>query len=299
MVTDYRAFGMTVIGASHIKRGTVCQDSSLSCELPDRRISVVCDGHGGSDYFRSDRGSRFAAEAFTECMKDPDVISVLSAAATQKQQSIRIEQPIKSIIARWNKLVERDINEHPFSEDELSNISGKAQRRYETGERLQSAYGTTLIGVIMTENFWLGLQIGDGKCVAVSKDGEFTQPIPWDEQCFLNVTTSICDENAAKEFRFCFERTLPSAVFIGSDGIDDCFATDERLYDFYRLTLRSFAQTNDQTAVSQLKDYLPTLSERGSGDDMSVGIIVNTDFVRQNPTAFEKSQQALKNEVTP
>lgn len=290
---------MTVIGASHIKRGTVCQDSSLSCELPDRRISVVCDGHGGSDYFRSDRGSRFAAEAFTECMKDPDVISVLSAAATQKQQSGRIEQPIKSIIARWNKLVERDINEHPFSEDELSNISGKAQRRYETGERLQSAYGTTLIGVIMTENFWLGLQIGDGKCVAVSKDGEFTQPIPWDEQCFLNVTTSICDENAAKEFRFCFERTLPSAVFIGSDGIDDCFATDERLYDFYRLTLRSFAQTNDQTAVSQLKDYLPTLSERGSGDDMSVGIIVNTDFVRQNPTAFEKSQQALKNEVTP
>lgn len=299
MVTDYQAFGMTVIGASHIKRGTVCQDSSLSCELPDRRISVVCDGHGGSDYFRSDRGSRFAAEAFTECMKDPDVISVLSAAATQKQQSIRIEQLIKSIIARWNKLVERDINEHPFSEDELSNISGKAQRRYETGERLQSAYGTTLIGVIMTENFWLGLQIGDGKCVAVSKDGEFTQPIPWDEQCFLNVTTSICDENAAKEFRFCFERTLPSAVFIGSDGIDDCFATDERLYDFYRLTLRSFAQTNDQTAVSQLKDYLPTLSERGSGDDMSVGIIVNTDFVRQNPTAFEKSQQALKNEVTP
>ena len=115
----------------------------------------------------------------------------------------------------------------------------------------------------------------------------------------MNVTTSICDENAAKEFRFCFERTLPAAVFIGSDGIDDCFAGDERLYDFYRLTLRSFAQTNDQTAVSQLKDYLPTLSEKGSGDDMSVGIIVNTDFARQKPAAFEKSQKASQNEVTP
>lgn len=290
---------MTVIGASHIKRGTVCQDFSLSCELPDRRISVICDGHGGADYFRSDRGSRFAAEAFTECMKDPDVISVLSAAATQKQQSIRIEQLIKSIIARWNELVERDIKEHPFGEDELSDVSEKARKRYETGQRLQSAYGTTLIGVMLTEDFWLGLQIGDGKCVAVSKDGEFTQPIPWDEQCFLNVTTSICDENAAKEFRFCFERTLPAAVFIGSDGIDDCFATDERLYDFYRLTLRSFAQTNDQTAVSQLKDYLPTLSEKGSGDDMSVGIIVNTEFARQKTAAFEKSQKSSQNEVTP
>lgn len=195
--------------------------------------------------------------------------------------------------------VERDIKEHSFGEDELRDISEKARKRYETGQRLQSAYGTTLIGVMLAENFWLGLQIGDGKCVAVSKDGEFTQPIPWDEQCFLNVTTSICDENAAKEFRFCFERTLPAAVFIGSDGIDDCFAGDERLYDFYRLTLRSFAQTNDQTAVSQLKDYLPTLSEKGSGDDMSVGIIVNTEFARQKTAAFEKSRQASQNEVTP
>lgn len=288
MVTDYRAFGMTVIGASHIKSGTVCQDFSLSCELPDRRISVVCDGHGGADYFRSDRGSRFAAEAFTECMKDSDVISVLSAAATQKQQSIRIEQLIKSIIARWNELVERDIKEQSFGEDELSDVSEKARKRYETGQRLQSAYGTTLIGVMLAENFWLGLQIGDGKCVAVSKDGEFTQPIPWDEECFLNVTTSLCDENAAKEFRFCFSRTLPAAVFIGSDGIDDCFAGDERLYDFYRVTLKSFAETDEETAIAQLKEYLPTLSEKGSGDDMSVGILVNTDLVCKSESVYRK-----------
>ena len=288
MVTDYRAFHLTVIGASHIKNGTVCQDFSLSCELPDRRISVVCDGHGGADYFRSDRGSRFAAEAFTECMKDPDVISVLSAAATQKQQSIRIEQLIKSIIARWNELVERDIKEQSFGEDELSDVSEKARKRYETGQCLQSAYGTTLIGAVLAEDFWLGLQIGDGKCVVVSETGEFTQPIPWDEECFLNVTTSLCDENAAKEFRFCFSRTLPAAVFVGSDGIDDCFAGDERLYDFYRVTLKSFAQTDEETAVAQLKEYLPTLSEKGSGDDMSVGILVNTDLVCKSESVYQE-----------
>lgn len=115
----------------------------------------------------------------------------------------------------------------------------------------------------------------------------------------MNITTSLCDENAAKEFRYCFSRTLPAAVFIGSDGIDDCFAGDEKLYDFYRLALKSFAQTDEATAVSQLKDYLPTLSEKGSGDDMSVGIIVNTDFARQKTAAFEKSRQASQNEVTP
>ena len=291
MVTDYRAFGMTVIGASHIKSGTVCQDFSLSCELPDRRISVVCDGHGGADYFRSDRGSKLAAVAFMDCMENPDLIAALSAAATEKQRKSRIEQLIKSIIARWNSLVEQDMRQHPFDEDELSGVSEKARRRYEAGERLRAAYGTTLIGAVLAEDFWLGLQIGDGKCVVVSENGEFTQPIPWDEECFLNVTTSLCDENAAREFRFCFSRNLPAAVFIGSDGINDCFAGDERLYDFYRVTLKSFAETDEETAITQLKEYLPTLSEKGSGDDMSVGIIVNT--------AFEKSRQASQNEVTP
>lgn len=288
MVTDYRAFGMTVIGASHIKSGTVCQDFSLSCELPDRRISVVCDGHGGADYFRSDRGSKLAAVAFMDCMENPDLIAALSAAAAEKQRQSRMEQLIKSIIARWNSLVEQDMRQHPFDEDELSGVSEKARRRYEAGERLQAAYGTTLIGAVLAENFWLGLQIGDGKCVAVSETGEFTQPIPWDEECFLNVTTSLCDENAAKEFRFCFSRTLPAAVFIGSDGIDDCFAGDERLYDFYRVTLKSFAETDEETAIAQLKEYLPTLSEKGSGDDMSVGILINTDLVCKSESVYRK-----------
>ncbi|MGN0455554.1 MAG: PP2C family serine/threonine-protein phosphatase [Acutalibacteraceae bacterium] len=279
---------MTVIGASHIKNGTVCQDCSQSCEKTECRLVVVCDGHGGADYFRSDRGSKLAAASFMDCMENPDLIAALSAAATEKQRKSRIEQLIKSIIARWNSLVEQDMRQHPFDEDELSGVSEKARRRYEAGERLQAAYGTTLIGAVLAEDFWLGLQIGDGKCVVVSETGEFTQPIPWDEECFLNVTTSLCDENAAKEFRFCFSRTLPAAVFIGSDGIDDCFAGDERLYDFYRVTLKSFAQTDEETAVAQLKEYLPTLSEKGSGDDMSVGILVNTDLVCKSESVYRK-----------
>lgn len=297
MVTDYRAFNLTAIGASHIKKGTICQDCSQSREKSDCRLIVVCDGHGGADYFRSDRGSKFACKAFMDCMENPDLISVLSAAVTEKQQKSRAEQLTKSIIARWNDLVEQDIVEYPFTDDELSGVSEKARLKYESGERLQSAYGTTLIGAVLTKDFWMGIQIGDGKCVAVSESGEFTQPIPWDDECFLNVTTSLCDTNAANEFRFCFSRTLPAAVFIGSDGIDDCFAGDEKLYNFYRLVLRSFSEMDEKTAVAQLNDYLPSLSEKGSGDDMSVGILVNTSFIRQNPSVFEKPKGYDQNEV--
>lgn len=288
---------MTVIGASHIKNGTVCQDCSRSMKKPDYCLIVVCDGHGGADYFRSDRGSKFACDAFMDCMNNHELIKALSAAVTERQQAFRIEQLTKSIIVRWNSLVEQDMRQYPLNKDELNGVSEKARRKYEAGERLQSVYGTTLIGAVLTKDFWMGVQIGDGKCVAVSQSGEFTQPIPWDEECFLNVTTSLCDENAAKEFRFCFSRTLPAAIFIGSDGIDDCFAGNERLYDFYRLVLRSFAKMDEKTAVVQLKEYLPRLSEKGSGDDMSAGILINTGFIRQNQSVFEKSERYSQNEV--
>ncbi len=296
MVEAYRAFHLTATGASHLKNGTVCQDSAQSAERPDCRLLAVGDGHGGADYFRSDRGSRFAVRAFMECAEDPDLIAALSAAATEKAQASRVGQLVKSVIARWNSLVERDILAHPFQKEEWAQASGKAQQRYAAGERLHAAYGTTLIGLLLAEDFWLGIQIGDGRCVTVSADGGFAQPIPWDEECFLNVTTSLCDENAAAEFRFCFGRSLPAAVFIGSDGVDDCFAGEERLYDFYRVVLKSFAEADCDAALSQLAGYLPRLSAKGSGDDMSIGILMNMDLAAENRLLFESGRTAAENE---
>ena len=66
----YQSFHFTSIGASHIKKGTVCQDFSASVETEKYKLAVVSDGHGGADYFRSDRGSRFAAEAFCACVRE-------------------------------------------------------------------------------------------------------------------------------------------------------------------------------------------------------------------------------------
>ena len=94
-----------------------------------------------------------------------------------------------------------------------------------------SAYRTTLIAAVQAKNFWFGLHIGDGKCVTVNPAGEYTQPIPWDEKCFLNQTTSLCDEQALHSFRYYFGKVdLPLAIFIATDGVDDTFGTDEALW---------------------------------------------------------------------
>ena len=142
MVTNYRTFHLTVIGATHIKNGTVCQDCSQSCEKTECRLVVVCDGHGGADYFRSDRGSKLAAAAFTDCMENPDLIAALSAAATEKQRKSRIEQLIKSIIARWNSLVEQDMRqENGYKPHTAQHLSAQYWRRI-SGWDFRSAMGS-------------------------------------------------------------------------------------------------------------------------------------------------------------
>lgn len=306
---EYRAFHFESIGASHLKKGTVCQDAGAASEAEDYRLAVVCDGHGGEDYFRSDRGSRMAVQAFCECVekafspqprkwlrrkaahlknKATDFAEALNACTTQKEIDEQLAWFARSVVARWNLLVEEDLAVNPFREEELAAISDKAKARYEAGEGLHKAYGTTLLGAVLTEDFWFGIHIGDGKCVVFDSDGNPAEPIPWDEQCFLNTTTSICDSAALQEFRFFFNRALPTAIFVGSDGIDDCFADEERLYNFYRVVLTSFATEETERAQRELKEYLPVLSAKGSGDDMSIAAILQMAYLRENASLFEK-----------
>ena len=96
--------------------------------------------------------------------------------------------------------------------------------------------------LLVTDEYSFGLQIGDGKCVYIDADGKFSEPIPWDENCQLNVTTSICDSDAIDEFRYFVTENTPTAVFIGSDGIDDSYASDEELYALYRSILKIFIE---------------------------------------------------------
>ena len=119
--------------------------------------------------------------------------------------------------------------------------------------RADKAYGCTLIAYVVTEKFSFGMQIGDGKCVVIDKNGTFSEPIPWDENCQMNVTTSICDSNAADEFRFFVTEEKPSAVFCGSDGIDDSYANVEEMYALYRSIIKIFIEYGSDVGKLKLK----------------------------------------------
>lgn len=274
-----RSFHMTKQGASHKKKNKICQDYSTSYEEKGINIAIVCDGHGGDDYVRSDVGSTLGC-----AVAEKNIVNFLKN-VTKDEFLANADKMLKnleaSIINGWNEAVYMHYDSNPFNDLEISLISEKAKKRYLEDKKIESAYGTTMIAVAMTDEFWFGIHIGDGKCVVVNPEGCFLQPIPWDEKCFLNATTSICDSKALENFRHFYSEELPAAVFVGSDGIDDCFQNDEQLNNLYRTVLYSFASSEFDDALSGLEDYLPRLSAKGSGDDVSIAAILDLDLISE------------------
>jgi len=289
-MSKFKAFNLTEIGASHIKEAKVCQDDSLSFDDKGYAVAIVCDGHGSNKYFRSDRGSHMAAEvtmtAIQELMKSRTIKNEQGSKlidALFANPDKFMQQLAANIIYRWREQIAEDYQHEPFSETELALLSPKELAASQKEDGWVSAYGTTLIAAVRASNFWFGLHIGDGKCVTVNTDGTTAQPIPWDEKCFLNVTTSLSDAQALSSFRSFFTaKNLPSAIFVGTDGVDDTFGNDEALESFYKTVVQLFNEKDFDEAKAELKTYLPKLSEKGSRDDVSIaGILYNKTVTKK------------------
>jgi hypothetical protein len=62
---------------------------------------------------------------------------------------------------------------------------------------------------------------------------------------------------------------------MGTDGIDDSYANTEEMYVLYRSILAIFAEHGRETGETEIQAFLPGLSRKGSGDDVSIAGIVS------------------------
>lgn len=289
-------------GESHIATGKVCQDYSYSKVYENgNAIAIVCDGHGGKRYFRSDIGAKIAAEVaerkisafieeagfsllkdtpFTQCVTISEQITNQDFDKTSNIERA-FRQLFGSIIYEWNAQVLEHANQTPISETEKEGLEERWIMEFESKDNLEKVYGCTLLVCAYTPQFWFAFQIGDGKCFACDENGNWSEPIPWDERCFLNKTTSICDSSAIDEFRYCYDGTsnFPIAVILGSDGIDDSFGAEENQANFYVQILKSIAKSGIEATLSEIKSTLPQLSKIGSQDDMSIAMVFDAEKV--------------------
>lgn len=315
-------------GDSHKASDKPCQDYAYAESGESLSMAIVSDGHGGERYFRSQHGSRLAVEitadairTFVENMPDltftgKDRRSVFdgspftdysSATATEEQIGSGAHKALQwlfsSIISQWNDAIARHAAEHDLDEWETSHVEQKYIDEFLAKRGLPDAtyektYGCTLMAYVQTPDYWFAFHLGDGKCVSMrlGKEGELLceQPIPWDDKCFLNKTTSLCDSDALEEFRYCFQGDggFPLAVFLGSDGMDDSYGDGENLYNFYIELFKIIARSGVEKAFKELRRLLPVISQKGSKDDMSVSMIYDDSALPSVFTLLTDYQKA-------
>jgi hypothetical protein len=284
------SFSATETGYNHTKAepSKICEDASGCYDDERMHICAVADGHGSDNYPRTERGAKYAVDAAIGQIKkfvaDADKERIFQDTDWLKQLS-------QSILEAWMEMVAADVAAHPFEETEMEHVSDKYKKKYlsedESERSIEKAYGCTLIAYTVTEDFSFGIQIGDGKCVVIDADGTFTEPIPWDENCQMNVTTSLCDSDAKEEFRFTLSKDRPAAVFCGTDGVDDSYVGMEEVYALYRSIIKIFTEHGSQIGKAEIKEYLPVLTRRGSGDDVSIALIMDRKKLDVLASVFE------------
>lgn len=315
---NMKVFNKSVIGESHITDQKPCQDYSLSYTTESGiSIAIVSDGHGGKSYFRSQIGSETACRVAKECLESfvncvdkslytvsgKDIVKIPPLTAIEHPGKIgqpeeHLRQLSKSIIHKWREEVSKDAAECELNEWERSNVAEEDQAQLKDGNKRFRAYGCTLIAFVITPTYWIALHLGDGKCIAFHDESAgmiWSEPLPWDDKCFLNKTTSLCANDAYESFRFAYGGvdSMPLAVFLGSDGLDDTFGDTDLLCDFYIKVLKEILFSSQDSVVAELGASLSLLSRRGSLDDMSIACIYDEDRLYDNINSILEHQISL------
>lgn len=295
-----KLINLSTIGADHIRDETPCQDFGGILERENCHIFATADGHGSSSCTRSDIGSKNAVGCALACLEEfhsqmEEEGLVEGFLQNPNDASMRIEHLILSIISYWRIAAEEDFQQHPLSESER-NLSQKYLADYEKGHRIERLYGTTLIAGLLTDRYLLLLQQGDGRCVVFDEKGVVSQPIPWDDTCFLNVTTSLCDQDAIERFRYHLinlEDKKIVACFASSDGVEDSFPNLELMESYFRSQLLSISEAGFDEHLEEWSNSLPTFSSEGSRDDVTITGFIDVGSIHSLSEEFERENRIV------
>jgi Protein phosphatase 2C len=288
----WQVIGHTVRGASHVRRETENQDCIRWKSERGRVILALADGHGSAKSFRSAIGSAFAVAVSIEFASELLQAAPVETAGQHEDSRFlslvkdRLETDIpRRIVHKWSERVDEHLARNPFTEQELAALveqdGQKSKQLIEKNGRL--AYGSTLITAIAMESFAVFWQIGDGDALTVSVTGEVIRPVPKDARLIANETTSLCSPGAPRMFRYAILGTPAPMIMLSTDGFGNSFLDDEGFFKFGTdVSEIIVAEGLEKVAVS-LPDWLTEITARGSGDDISLGIICRPSLLTPAP----------------
>lgn len=192
-----------------------------------------------------------------------------------------LSQLERSIIQHWHERVAADLADHPLDTDDR-------YRALEDGDRAAlvispvKAYGATFIAAVLTDSCFFVLKLGDGNACLLTRDLHaqlmnhlFPQLV--DDELQFNLTTSLCNSDADVAFKHCFcrlnDRRDVQGLILTTDGIINSYQSEQAYLGFIENIFAGYREQQRKDAHAELAEFLPRLSEKGSGDDLSVAIV--------------------------
>ena len=297
-------YGISVRGASHIRKGTECQDSCRVESLSDSAVVIAAaDGHGSERCPYSGVGAKIAAEVFCSSMKEIlesfEGDSLMLRSYLSREGNLKIPE---SIEREWKRRVLRNHMQErrqppvgdpdadgPSDADDLNGAGGLNDTGGLNGadglndtdglngagdpKEVYKLYGTTLLGLLITTEFVFAFQIGDGDIVLVSRDG--VQYAVESDKILGVETHSLSSSDAWKKsavsvFPSPGPDALPYMFMMSTDGM----ANSHRTQQEYEKTCMAYYEAAVRygfcRVASSLEGWLSETSALGCGDDITM-----------------------------
>jgi hypothetical protein len=236
-------------------------------------VFAVADGHGDPRHFRSARGSELATQVGPQVLREhlAELHERSEPRGPHSVEALVTDVIVPSIVDRWIESVRSDLEELPFSEEELGRLS--------PAESFTVPYGATLVLGLLTPKWLVLAQIGDGDAVVVAPDGSSVTPVPGDPMLDGRRTTSMCSRDAARLFRTAvieLHPVAPVAVMLSTDGFGNA-QTEEQ---WHRSVGSDLVQLVRDNGIDWIRERLwgwtaRCASTEGSGDDTSIVLVLS------------------------
>ncbi len=295
---DWRVIGKSVRGFSHRRHDLPNQDS-IGWRLADTTrpgvVLAVSDGHGSPRSFRSDRGAAIAVFIALQVMQGLLDMYVSGADLTSTEGRL-VERVPQDLVRSWAEAVTADMQAMPLTDDELNALAGKYgdQAAESVKQHPLIAYGATVIAVAATDAFVAYLQLGDGDIVAVHSGGDAVRPLPAEDRLYANETTSLCLPEAWRDVRCKLQpihHSPPALILLSTDGYSNSFRDDAGFMKVGPDLLRVVRSEGLEYLDHRLEEWLTTTSERGSGDDITLGVVCSVNGVDEIACAGDAEEQ--------
>ena len=297
----WQFLGESIRGFAHERNDKVNQDfiswyqgNKGNGGLP--LIMGISDGHGSDKYYRSNVGARIAVEVALE--KCPKLIDK----TTQGMPDIKlIDKLNRTLVTEWRRRVIEFEENNPVEVEErkiVEKLSVAEQKELENDRAL--CYGSTLLYVIVEKEFILFGKLGDGNIICADILGNVSEPLEKDPALIANETYSLCMGDAEKLFqnRIIFEADFPELILLATDGYSNSFSSAEDFHQAGTDFLRLIQEEGTKAVGASLKKFLLETSKKGSGDDITVGIIKRQRFGEYDSyEELDLKVSALKNLV--